>query len=68
MKIKYFKVDGLDVVIRLVIEPDRVKITEWDGSKWATPKTNYSGIFVDEIPVDEIEEGGETWTRLKLQR
>lgn len=63
---KYFKLEGIDTVIKITIDADKAEITEWTSDRWVTPDTDYSGIFIGEIPVDEIREGDAEWNRLGL--
>ncbi len=68
MEIKYFIIEERNTVIKLISNSKGIMVLQWKDGKWVTPLSDYMGIYIGELSVDEIKEGDETWIKLGLQK
>ncbi len=68
MNTKYYIVETTGIALKMEIHSNRVCLFVWTNNQWEKADSEYSGIFTDDISVDEIKEGDEKWNSLGLHK
>ena len=63
---RYYVIDGTNTALRYMRNNIAVSIEVWKINEWVDAPVEYHGIFSDDVSIEPIEVGDDTWMQLGL--